>query len=327
MAEIQLYDRVPRVYHAKKAGITTGNSENVNTTAFDSLVSTVRTNGGGKIVFPAGVHNIKITAPNTLDFELLWIEGEYHGYHLFGTIGDFPLPNQGTILQSADTTGYAVGVAQNTLPGNYEGFSNWKVVLRNLEVRSYNNPSINGIDLYYAQQCRLENVYSNTGLYPVQASEPTNLKSGIITPATNNGAISILRNVVVGGYYNGIKAYEHTDGDNININACYHGVNFQATNHGSRFGRLCSQRCRNQITVSGSHYFTIEQLALEHLNTATGQADSNNLWQDTQYEINDPSNLGKGNLRYINIKGDVGYVSTFRKNGGTSVHCSEIGTA
>jgi len=45
----------------------------------------------------------------------------------------------------------------------------------------------------------MENVFINTGAYNVQASKPTHGTSGLITPACNNAALTILRNVVVTG--------------------------------------------------------------------------------------------------------------------------------
>ncbi len=65
----------------------------------------------------------------------------------------------------------------------YGGFSAVYVVVRNLDVRTYDNPGIGGIDLYSAMQCRIENVFVNTGVYSVQASKPTHGTSGLITPA------------------------------------------------------------------------------------------------------------------------------------------------
>jgi hypothetical protein len=37
------------------------------------------------------------------------------------------------------------------------------VVIETLDVRTYDDPAIGGIDLHHAMQCRLENVFINTG--------------------------------------------------------------------------------------------------------------------------------------------------------------------
>ncbi len=63
-------------------------------------------------------------------------------------------------------------------------------------------PQIGGIDLQYAVQCRLGNVFINTDTYNVHASQPTHGTEGLITLAYNSAALTILRNVTI------------TDGDN-----------------------------------------------------------------------------------------------------------------
>ena len=161
----------------------------------------------------------------------------------------------------------------------YGGFSAVHVVIRNLDVRTYDNPGIGGIDLRHALQCRLENVFVNTGVYNVQASQPTHGTNGLITPANNNAALTILRNVVVTGYHTGIVVNEHTDGDNIVVGSNIHGL-------GIRHRQSClplrpGGRLRNthHVTVTGKHGFSIEQLDIE--NAGTGQTDTRNAWQTT----------------------------------------------
>ena len=109
---------------------------------------------------------------------------------------------------------------------------------QNLEVRTYDNPAISGIDLGFAQQCSLLNVFVNSGVYSVQAAQPTHDTSGVITPHDGNGAYTMLRNVVVSGYFNGIVCNEHTDGDGIVVAENVNGLQFMKANHASRFGRV-----------------------------------------------------------------------------------------
>ena len=78
----------------------------------------------------------------------------------------------------------------------------------------------------YAVQCKLENVFVNTGVYNVQASKPTHGTCGLITPACNNAALTVLRNVVVTGYHTGILVNEHTDGDSIVVASNINGLDF-----------------------------------------------------------------------------------------------------
>ena len=192
-------------------------------------------------------------------------------------------------------------------------------------MRTYDDPGIGGIDLEWAAQCRIENVFINTGVYNVQASKPTHGTKGLLTPYLNNGALTVLRNVVVTGFDSGIVVNEHTDADNINLASNIHGLKFGGAYHASRFGRVGSYRCTNSLTVTGQHAFTIEQLDIEH--AGPGQTDSNNAWQATVNDVNDPGNHGVGDISYWVVVGNVGASPVFTCNGGKSIQSRRIGSA
>jgi hypothetical protein len=199
------------------------------------------------------------------------------------------------------------------------------VVVRNLDVRTYDNPGIGGVDLHYAMQCRIENVFINTGVYNVQASKPIHGTSGLVTPACNNAALTILRNVVVTGYQTGILVNEHTDADNINLASNINGLEFAFAHHASRFGRVGAQRCTHAVTLTGKHGFSIEQLDMEI--AGKGQTDSRNAWQATAFNLNDPNNLGTADINYWVVEGNVGAIETFTRNGGATIRARRIGSA
>jgi len=207
----------------------------------------------------------------------------------------------------------------------YGGFSAVTVVIRNLEVRTYDDPGIGGIDLHYALQCKLENVFVNTGVYNVQASKPTHATRGLITPACNNAALTVLRNVVVTGYHTGILVNEHTDGDNIVVASNINGLEFVFAHHASRFGRVGTYRNTHHITVSGRHGFSIEQMDTEQ--PGPGQTDAQNAWQALVSDIHDPKNLGVADINYWVVEGNVGAVEKFTRNGGASIQARRIGSA
>ena len=299
-----------------------------NTAAFTACLNAIIAAGGGRMYLPDGVYRGRITIPPVSQPIPSWIAieivGESEPPPVWGTIGSFPLRQKGTIIKSLATSGAAVISASQSPNALYDAFSAVHVIIRNLDVRTYNNPQIGGIDLYYAVQCRLENVFINTGLYNVQASQPTYGTKGLITPANNNAALTILRNVLVTGYHTGIVANEHTDGDNITLGSNLHGIEFATANHASRFGRVCAQRCTNNITMTGAHAFTIEQLDIEK--TGPGQTDANNAWQANAFDINDPNNLGIGDIDDWVVIGDVGAVNSFTRNGGSNIRTRRIGS-
>ncbi len=278
---------------------------------------------------PDGVYRGRIVIPAVSKPIPSWITVEITGKSeptpVFGTIGSFPLMNNGTIVKSLTESGDAVIRAESSSNSLYGGFSAVNVVIRNLDVRTYDDPGIGGIDLHYAMQCKLENLFVNTGMYNVQASKPTHGTSGVITPARDNAALTVLRNVVVTGYHTGIRVNEHTDADNIVVASNINGLEFLEAHHASRFGRVGAYRNTHHVTVSGRHGFSIEQMNTEQ--PGPGQTDARNAWQSLVSDVNDPQNLGVADINYWVVIGNVGARDTFIKNGGASIRARRIGSA
>lgn len=316
-----------RVFNALNYGAV-GDDKTDNTKAFSACLKALVETGGGRMYLPDGVYRGRLIIPPVSRPIPSWmtveIVGESEPTPVFGTIGSFPLRNHGTIVKSLSETGPAVIYAMPSPQSLYGGFSAIYVVIRNLDVRTYDNPGIAGIDLNFALQCRLENVFVNTGVYSVQASKPTHGTSGVITPANNNAALTILRNVTVTGYHTAILVNEHTDGDNINLACNFNGLEFAFGHHASRFGRVGAQRCTNTIKVSGRHGFSIEQLDMEI--AGPGQTNGGNEWQATAYNIDDPKNLGIADINYWVVEGNVGATEKFTRNGGAHIRARRIGS-
>jgi len=299
-----------------------------NTEAFSACLKAVIAAGGGRMFLPDGVYRGRIIIPPVSKPIPSWITvesvGEIEPAPVFGTVGNFPLQNHGAIVKCLAQTGTAVISAMRSDHSLYGGFSAIYVVIKNLEVRTGDDPGIGGIDLQYAMQCKLENVFINTGVYSVQASKPTHGTCGLITPANNNAAVTILRNVVVTGYHTGILVNEHTDGENINLACDVNGLEFAFAHHAAHFVRVGAQRCTYAIAVTGKHGFSIEQLDIEI--AGKKQTDRNNAWQATEYNIDDPKNLGIADINYWVVEGDVGAVEKFTMNGGASIRARRIGS-
>ncbi len=315
-----------RVFNVLKYGAV-GDDKTDNTAAFSACLKALIEAGGGKMVLPDGLYRGRIVIPAVSKPLPSWITveiaGESEPTPVFGTIGNFPLQNHGTIVKCLETAGPAVISASRSPQSLYGGFSAVYVVIHNLDVRTYNNPAISGIDLHFAMQCRLENVFVNTDIYNVQASKPTHGTRGLVTPACNNAALTILRNVIVTGYHTGILVNEHTDGDNINLASNVNGLEFAFGHHASRFGRVGAQRCTHAVAVTGKHGFMIDQLDMEI--AGKNQTDSNNDWQATAYNLNDPNNLGTGDINHWVVEGNVGAIEKFTRNGGASIQVRRIG--
>jgi hypothetical protein len=298
-----------------------------NTAAFTKCMDAIIAAGGGKMLIPEGVYHGRIIIPPVSKPAPSWITveivGEGSPTPVFGTIGNFPLRDKGTILKCLDKTGSAVIKAEASKNSLYGGFSAVHVVIENLDVRTYDDPAIGGIDLHHAMQCRLENVFINTGVYNVQSAKPTHGTKGLVTPAINNAALTLLRNVAVTGYHTGIVVNEHTDGDHIILGSNIHGLDFATAHHASRFDRVSSMRNTHHVTVTGKHGFSIEQLNIE--NAGAGQTDANNEWQKLACDLNDPQNLGIGEITYWVVLGGVGAVEDFTRTGGAKIRARRIG--
>ena len=313
-----------RTFNVLNSGAV-GDDKTDNTEAFSACLKAVIKGGGGKMFIPDGIYRGRMVIPGTTEWITVEIAGESEPTPVFGTIGAFAFPKNGTIIKCLSESGPAVISSASVPDKMYMQFSGVNVSLRNLDVRTYDNPGIGGIDLLNAVQCKLENVFVNTDTYNVQASKPTHGKAGISTPACNNGALTILRNVVVTGYHTGILVNEHTDADNIVVASNINGLEFVTNHHASRFGRVGTYRNTHHVTVSGKHGFSIEQMNTEQ--PGPGQTDANNAWQALVSDINDPKNLGFGDINYWVVEGAVGAVEKFIKNGGASIQARRIGSA
>jgi hypothetical protein len=313
----------PRVFNVLDYGAV-GDDKTDNTAAFTTCINAIIAAGGGRMYLPDGVYRGNILIPGIASWITLEIVGESEPTPVFGTIGTFPYNNKGTIIKSLATSGSAVISVSSAPNPLYMQFSGVYVIIKNLEVRTYDNPGISGINLNNAAQCKVENVFVNTGVYNVQASQPTHGTSGLITPANNNGALTVLRNVVVTGYHNGIVVNEHTDGENIVVASNVNGLNFGTANHASRFARVGTYRNTHHITVSGQHGFSIQQLNTEM--PGAGQTNAGNAWQNLVSDVNDPNNLGIADINYWVVLGSVGAVEQFIKNGGAAIQTRRIGS-
>jgi hypothetical protein len=319
-------DAPSRVFNVCDYGAV-GDDATDNTEAFSRCLRAVVEAEGGRAFVPSGVYRGRIVIPPVSRPSPSWItveiEGEREPTHVFGTVGSFPLQNRGTIVKCLDASGQAVISALKSDQALYGDFSAVNVVIRKLEVRTYDNPGIGGVDLRFALQCKLQDVFINTGVYNVRASEPTRGTCGLVTPGLNNAAWTVLRNVTVTGYRTGIVVNEHTDGDNVVIGSNLHGLEFVRAHHASRFGRVCSCRNVNTVTVSGEHGFSIAQLDIER--PGPNQTDEQNAWQSTASDVNDPANLGVADINYWVVVGNVGARDVFTMKGGASIQARRIG--
>ena len=319
----------PAVVFDARAYGAVGDDATDNTAAFSRCLAAVVAAGGGRMTLPTGVFRGRIIVPPINRPAPSWVSieivGETEPVPVFGTIGDFPLRNHGTIVKCLADAGPGVISVPRAPSSLYGGFSAVFVVLRNLDVRTSDNPGIDGVDLRFAMQAKLENVFINTGVYNVQTSRPTHETKGLITPACNNAALTILRQVVVTGYHTGIVVNEHTDADNLVVGSNVRGLEFAQAHHASRLGRVGAYRNSCHVAVTGKHGFSIAQLNTEF--PGKGQTDPRNAWQTLECDVDDPRDLATADINYWAVKGNLGAVPDFILRGGANIRARRIGSA
>ena len=100
-----------RVFNVLKYGAV-GDDKTDNTAAFSACLKAVIAVGGGRMVLPAGVYRGGIVIPAVSKPMPSWITveitGELEPTPVFGTIGSFPLLNNGVIVKSLSKAGPAV---------------------------------------------------------------------------------------------------------------------------------------------------------------------------------------------------------------------------
>jgi hypothetical protein len=124
-----------------------GDDKSDNSEAFSACLKAVIEAGGGRMHLPDGVYRGRIIIPGTKKWITVEIAGESEPTPVFGTIGTIPLQKNGTIIKCVSKSGPAVLSAANSPEKLYMTFSGVSVIIRNLDVRTYDNPGISGIDL------------------------------------------------------------------------------------------------------------------------------------------------------------------------------------
>lgn len=313
----------PKVFRAAWFGISSANSETVNTAIADTIFPMLLP-GNATLIMPDGVIPVRLRIPNQTATYLssIIIIGETGVATWFGTVAGPPytVSTKGTILSSTAAAPSATsgGIIEALNTGTW---SNIKVVVKDLTLRTYDNPNQHGIMAQWAQQLVSDGNHIDTSVWgPGSASLPTHVVWAIRTPENNNGAFSYVNNTSITGYYVGMTVNEHTEADNLNIQQCKYGLEYLVANHASHLRRVnLEQNQVNLLFDSGVHHFRIDQLNIEHAPAGAG-------WTETTYDIYDPNNYGLGSLEWSVVKGNVGQDTTFTVNGATNISYTRIGT-
>lgn len=308
----------------------TGDGSTNDTAAIQAAIDAAETDGGGTVYFPVGVYvvsgalqdtsrsNAQLLLPRRdyVDTEQITIvlRGAFPPPAIFSVVGTTTVPDGHSIIKGTLNSGTGSLIGAHGPSGTLEDFTNLHLVVRDLTFRMPSNPVLTACDFSKVAAVDLDNVIVDVGSYYIGGyTEPTTSTSfGVRLPTNNNGAMTRLGTVNVGGFYKGFEFAEHTTGFHCQTAwGCKQAFVFTtATNHASHFERLMAVHCERVMVATGVHYVDIGQLNVEHATSG---------WRVTDYDIDDASNYLKGSLRWHVVLAGTGVDSTFTVNSATGI--------
>jgi hypothetical protein len=175
------------------------------------------------------------------------------------------------------------------------------------------------IEMLSVENCRIDN--ESNQYNSVQPTSTCNI--GLKTPAVNNWAWTMLKNILIQNYYTGITGNESINADGLWIGTCYTAVDFQAAFHTANFSRLLTAWNVRNIVISGTCDFSIANWEIEDY---PGGAYPSR-WFDNVYDIYEPSNTSsKASITYWRVQSGVGGAQTLTTSyTSTAIQANAIG--
>jgi hypothetical protein len=326
-----------------------GNGTTDDTTALQSAVNALAAVGGGRIYFPPGTYliggplqdtggsNAQILLP-TIRTDAPMVVIEFIGAlppptQLF--IGS-PLPSataystiKSTLTGASGTAAFIGGVESSA--GGFAGlWNNVMLVASNMIFQAPPNPSFTFFNCFDTMGPYFRHVLIHTGTFDYTlVTQPTHANAvGIKLAPSNHSAGQELDVVNVYGFYTGIQ-----DGElamiTANVWSCKQAVLVPFTYHPSVYPRLGVFNCTKGIVAAGVGYSGVDgDNGVHYMRVIeyAGEFDGGSNWYSRVYDVDDSTNLLKGDLKWVTIQGGVGSSHTFIKNGGTGLLTGEIGT-
>ncbi|SER06215.1 Pectate lyase superfamily protein [Lentzea xinjiangensis] len=215
----------------------------------------------------------------------------------------------GTMLKSTVTTswsGHAEGqppaVIASPRGAEWGGFNRVAVAVTGVAIQVPSNPTLGGLNLFWAPQARLQGVRVSTPAPLPAVVEPTHRWStGVVLPGGGNNAVIYLRDVHVCGFHTGVLFSEHTDASSLLVFACKVALApLGQVLHTSRFGLVTVECCPilisqvdwadGPVAAPAGDRFRIDLLDVEEFNGFDARLN----WTRHQVHINDPGNTYRG---------------------------------
>lgn len=224
----------------------------------------------------------------------------------------------GAIIYSTKNGSAGDSVFSGKGVGGASSFTDIRVDIENLTVRTVQNPTNSAINLAFINTAIINNLYIEAGTVLLNAiAQPTGTSSnGLIMPGTQNNNVTFLTNVRIQGFYTGLSAGEHTSGHNVDIFYAVNGLAFSASVHDSYFSDLGIERTINNIVCSASASFVIANVDMENAGSASGS------WYQNVYDLKDTSSQCTGAILNYFIQATEGGSATFTYDGAKKISWS-----
>lgn len=320
--------------------------------AWDAAVAAITANGAGTLYVPAGIYlvsrplqdtgtdganaqlplpypgDITDSDPTPVDIEPVTMR----------VVGASMVPGLVGWPANKPTNGYSI--FKSTLTGgsgNASVFGSKKLTVtimmtfENIIVEMPLNPSLTGIDaqwfpaiirdvMVYAGQYAYTGYYTGGYSPTAPAVEPTHSNQVGIKMSGNNKCDWARCYATVYGCYTGIKQGEALVGGRAGIRNCIVGVEMAAAYHGNQWDRLSISQVQTPIKGTGACTVVINMVDFEDGAGASGA------WINPTYQIDDPSNLITGDVKWLRVIPNVGAEHSIDVNGGSNINLTEIGT-
>lgn len=301
---------------------------------------------GGTLIFPAGIyivngaladagagtahHNAQIYFPGfysnlTVGPVIRWqgaaggIVGQTFGpsntCYAAGTtlISTLPDGASGRFIDCQNFTNQMGGTLYNFGGGAYAvNGNNFEFDWDSINFMGPPNPSMDAMSFQGAGGAQVKNcvIFAGQDFYHVNQPIYTN-SVGLNMPAQNNNAKSIIDNVQIWGFYNGLKVGEHLEAGEVGIFTCQNAVTGDNNNNGHiiKFNHLLSQSSPCVINAENGLYWNLD--AVIDLEDSALNAP----WTIPIYAVlADTNNVVRGHLRVY----ETGFVPTAISIGNTT---------
>jgi hypothetical protein len=197
--------------------------------------------------------------------------------------------------------------------------------VENLDVQMPPNPRLSCFNFGMQQDVILEYLLVHTGSVDISnITEPTyNNSYAFIFPAVDKSALTLVRGVMVWGYYTAYRLGELGRGLIMNAESCKIALEIPRAYHVNTIESLGAFECQRVLKAAGDgeSRFLIGALDIENAN---GQFKN---WQNAVNHIDDPMDHLYGELTWVQVNANVGQVHTpLIKRGGRHVLSRELGT-